>query len=73
MKTTVTQIGTFVFNDAGKAIDRVENYRIDTCMCCSVAENTQGENKAWWQIDLGKKYLIDALSMFGRSDGEYIR
>jgi hypothetical protein len=27
---------------------------------------------AWWQIDLGKEYLIDALSLFGRSDSKYI-
>lgn len=79
MKTTATQSDTFYNNDARKAIDGITNYTIDTCMCCSVAKRKENENIAWWQIDLGKKYLIDALSIFGRDDlgnkddSEYIR
>jgi hypothetical protein len=72
LKNATTQIGTFNSNEADRAVDRVNNYSIDTCQCCSVAQNKDQVAKAWWQIDLGQKYIIDAMALFGRSDSEYI-
>jgi len=30
--------------------------------------HTQGENKAWWEVDLGKKYLIEEVRAYNRTD-----
>jgi hypothetical protein len=72
LKTTTTQSGTFLYNFAHNAIDGVTNYAIDTCGCCSVATRSLWQG-TWWQIDIGKEYLNDALSIFGRDDSEYKR
>jgi hypothetical protein len=53
--------------DSSKAIDGVQNYSIDTCKCCSV---TDGVPPSWWQIDLGQKYLIGGLQIFGRESSK---
>ncbi|XP_060586988.1 protein draper-like isoform X2 [Ruditapes philippinarum] len=47
-----------------KAIDGLQNYSIDHCKCCSV---TNGASPSWWQIDLGQKYLLGGLQIFGRA------
>ncbi|XP_060589952.1 uncharacterized protein LOC132745148 [Ruditapes philippinarum] len=67
---TTSQSSTFHSNNnpqnfnSSKAIDGVQNYSIDTCKCCSV---TDGNSPSWWQIDLGQKYLLGGLQIFGRA------
>ncbi|XP_060573942.1 multiple epidermal growth factor-like domains protein 6, partial [Ruditapes philippinarum] len=53
--------------DSSKAIDGVQNYLVDTCKCCSL---THGALPSWWQIDLGQKYLLSSLQIFGRAAGK---
>ncbi|XP_060580612.1 multiple epidermal growth factor-like domains protein 11 [Ruditapes philippinarum] len=54
--------------DSSKAIDGVQNYATDTCKCCSV---TNGQSPSWWQIDLGQKYLLGGLQIFGRESSNH--
>jgi hypothetical protein len=74
IKANVTTSQSSIFSpdsnyNSRKAIDGKPNYLIDTCKCCSV---TNGTSPSWWQIDLGKKYLIGGLQIFGRAASKII-
>ncbi|XP_052791665.1 multiple epidermal growth factor-like domains protein 10 [Mya arenaria] len=43
------------------AIDNVIANNTDDCGCCSATASNN-----WWQIDLGKKYLIEEIRVYGR-------
>ncbi|WAQ98560.1 MEG11-like protein, partial [Mya arenaria] len=46
------------------AIDNKFSTSPDACGCCSGTDNDN-----WWHIDLGKKYLIQEIKIYGRTDG----
>ena len=53
--------------DASKAID-FDDRSNPTCNCCSA---TYGGD-AWWKLDLGDIYPINAVIFVGRTDGIYL-
>ena len=53
--------------DASKAID-FDDKSNPTCNCCSA---TYGGD-AWWKLDLGDVYPINAVIFVGRTDGIYL-
>ncbi|XP_052794115.1 uncharacterized protein LOC128227522 [Mya arenaria] len=48
-----------------KAIDHNTRTDPNACDCCSIT--TDG----WWMIDLGRRYLIQAIQVLGRSDAHF--
>ncbi|XP_053388541.1 uncharacterized protein LOC128551667, partial [Mercenaria mercenaria] len=54
--------------DKDRALDNIDAYNPDTCSCCS---GTTGNDTPWWRINLGKKYLISDIWIYGRSDASH--
>ena len=53
-----------------KAIDGVTSPNVEACNCCAA---TYHDFNAWYQLDLGKDYIIDRIIVEGRQDHLYGR
>lgn len=71
IKQNVSVTQSVKYYDGMFAIDDQNNYSVDTCQCCSVADRSS-DGSTWWQINLGHPYLIDGVALYGRSDSMFI-
>jgi hypothetical protein len=41
----------------------------DKCHCCSITNNSP---LSWWLLDLGKRYPLKSIVIYGRNKGDFI-
>jgi hypothetical protein len=41
----------------------------DKCQCCSITNNSP---LSWWLLDLGKRYPLKSIIIYGRNKGDFI-
>jgi len=68
--TSASISSTYGMCDASHAIDRKVLYEPTTndtilCQACSVAQ-PNNDDQPWLQLDLGNKYLVNMLKVYGR-------
>ena len=51
------------------AIDGNTSYFPDSCSCCSATQSN--DPQPYWQIDLGKQYLVSIIEVISRADIEF--
>lgn len=49
-----------------KAVDGLLGPNPERCNCCS---ETIYSEISWWSVDLGQRYPIQSVQIYGRSDG----
>ena len=59
------QSSNWDFGAANRANDGDINGRLDA----GSISHTNGDNQAFWEVDLGKKYLIETIKVYNRTDG----
>ncbi|HYH67993.1 MAG TPA: discoidin domain-containing protein, partial [Urbifossiella sp.] len=66
LKKTATQVNTSNAGAAGRAVDGNTNGAYGAG---SSTHTQEGTDNAWWEVDLGKEYPIEAVRVFNRTDG----
>lgn len=55
----------FQASQSNLAIDGENRYDVDDCGCCSVTGG-RSVTSVWWSVDLGKKYPLRKIVIYGR-------
>ena len=62
--TILTQSSTYLTNNASLANDGIIKTKEKYC-----AHTAPGHDKAWFQVDLGKPYNIESVTIYYRKEG----
>ena len=60
-----TQFGVFNDYTADLALDGDTNDDVNTPPHCAYSDDDYGTGPAWWMVDLGKRYIIDSVTLWG--------
>ena len=66
LKKVATQVNTGSGGAAGRAVDGNTNGEYNAG---GSTHTQEGTDNAWWEVDLGKEYPIEAVRVFNRTDG----
>jgi len=69
---TATQSSTYYKCGAMHAVDDriLQGPAVNDAQLCHSCSVTNGKYPSWLQLDLGKKYLVDGVRVYGRDNGK---